>query len=172
MCSENFSSNKHHQISTSCHALHAMSFLCLLGSYSHAWIVNLPYHLHRDVKKQQHEASLQEQQKVTARDAIKNVFKHTEQQKNLAKSLVRAKMELDLLVIDDKHVSLAHVDHSVMRAKAEQPLQGACAVYNIDVSQHNVVAHKLAFHVPPMLAHALVPLSTHGCSCLVKIKVI
>ncbi len=90
---------------------------------------------------------------MTARDAIKNVFKHAEQQKDLAKSLVRAKMELELLVIDDKHVSLAHVDHSVMKAKAEKPLQAALAVYNIGVSQHNVVAHNLAF-APPMLAHA------------------
>ena len=91
---------------------------------------------------------------MTARDAIKNVFQHAEQQKDLAKSLVRAKMELDLLVIDDKHVSLAHVDHSVMKAKAEPPLQAALVVYNVSVSRHNVVAHDLAFHAPPMLAHA------------------
>ncbi len=90
---------------------------------------------------------------MTARDAMNNVLKHAEQQKDLAKSLVRARMELELLVLDDKHVSLAHVDHSVMKAKAEQPLQAALAVYNIGFSQHNV-AHNLACHAPPMLAHA------------------
>ena len=90
---------------------------------------------------------------MTARDAMNNVLKHAEQQKDLAKSLVRARMELELLVLDDKHVSLAHVDHSVMKAKVE-PLQAALAVYNIGVSQHNVVAHNLACHAPPMLAHA------------------
>lgn len=72
---------------------------------------------------------------MTARDAIKNVFKHAEQQKDLAKSLVRAKMELDLLVIDDKHVSLAHVDHSVMKAKAGQQLQAASSVYRCFTTQ-------------------------------------
>ncbi len=69
----------------------------------------------RDVKKQQDEASLQQQQKTTARDAIKNEFKHTEQQKDLTKSLLRAKFELEMLVLDDKHVSMAHVDHSVVK---------------------------------------------------------
>ncbi len=94
---------------------------------------------------------------MTARDAIQNVFEHAEQQKDLAKSLIRAKMELELLVIDDKHVSLACVDHVVMKAKAEK----ASKVLLLYTKQFTTqcVAHNLTFYALPMLANAYIPLS-------------
>ncbi|KAL0046442.1 hypothetical protein WJX82_000824 [Trebouxia sp. C0006] len=74
----------------------------------------------RDVKKQQDEASLQQQQKTTARDAIKNEFKHTEQQKDLTKSLLRAKFELEMLVLDDKHHEASKVQARITALLAEK----------------------------------------------------
>jgi len=59
----------------------------------------------RDIKKQQDETLLLEQQKVDARRALKNLSKQQDQQKDLSRKLATAKLELELLTIDEKHVS-------------------------------------------------------------------
>lgn len=57
------------------------------------------------MKKQQDEASLCLKQKMDARRAIQSLDKQQDEQKELSKKLARAKLELELLVIDEKHVS-------------------------------------------------------------------
>ena len=61
----------------------------------------------RDIKKQHDEVRLLQQQKKSAREAIKGLSQQQDQQKALSKKLAKARMDLDLLLIDEKHVCCA-----------------------------------------------------------------
>lgn len=58
----------------------------------------------RDIKVQHNEVKLQQQQKKSAQEAIKDMSQQQDQQRALSKKLVKARMELELLLIDEKYV--------------------------------------------------------------------
>lgn len=58
----------------------------------------------RDIRKQHDEVKLLQQQKKCARAAIRGLSQQQDQQKALSVKLAKARMELECLVIYDKHV--------------------------------------------------------------------
>lgn len=58
----------------------------------------------RDIKYQHDEVKLLQQQKKTAQEAITSMSQQQAQQQALSKKLAKARMELELLLIDEKHV--------------------------------------------------------------------
>ena len=58
----------------------------------------------RDMETQHDEVKLLQQQKKNAQEAIKGMSQQQDQQRVLSKKLAKARMELELLLIDEKHV--------------------------------------------------------------------